>query len=135
MQDDDSEIRPIAFLSRTFSGAELNYDVHDKELLAIYEAFRSWHHFGINKTLALIRRDYVWPNLRFSVTDYCRSCTTCSRSRSKCHKPYGLLRQLPVPVRPWDSISMDFIEQLPTSSDGFTAILVVVDRFTKQSIC
>jgi len=29
---------------------------------------------------------------------------------------------------------MDFIEQLPTSSDGFTAILVVVDRFTKQSI-
>jgi len=65
---------------------------------------------------------------------YCRSCTTCSRSKSKHHKPYGLLRQLPVPVHPWDSISMDFIKQLPTSSDGFTAILVVVDRFTKQSI-
>ena len=91
-------------------------------------------HFGINKTLALIHRDYVWPNLHSSVTDYCRSCTTCSRSKSKRHKPYGLLRQLPVPVRPWDSISMDFIEQLPTSSDGFTAILVVVDPFTKQSI-
>jgi len=91
-------------------------------------------HFGINKTLALIRRDYIWPNLCSSVTDYCRSCTTCSRSKSKCHKPYGLLRQLPVPVRPWDSISMDFIKQLPTSSDGFTAILVVVDRFTKQSL-
>ena len=42
MQDNDSKIRPIAFLSRTFSGAELNYDVHDKELLAIYEAFHSW---------------------------------------------------------------------------------------------
>jgi transposase InsO family protein len=90
-------------------------------------------HFGMNKTLALIRRDYVWPNIRSSVTDYCRSCTTCSRSKSKRHKPYGLLRQLPVPIRPWDSISMDFIEQLPTS-DGFTAILVVVDRLTKQSI-
>src|SRR4029077_7227646 len=24
---------------------ELNYDTHDKELLAIYEAFRSWHHY------------------------------------------------------------------------------------------
>ena len=45
LQDDDSEIRPIAFLSWTFSGAKLNYDVHDKELLAIYEAFRSWQHY------------------------------------------------------------------------------------------
>ena len=25
--------------------AELNYDVHDKELLAIYEAFKVWHHY------------------------------------------------------------------------------------------
>jgi len=91
-------------------------------------------HFGINKTLALICRDYVWPNLCSSVTDYCRSCTTCSCSKSKCHKPYRLLRQVPISVCPWDSISMDFIEQLPPSSDGFTAILVVVDHFTKQSI-
>jgi len=45
MQDNDSKICPIAFLSRTFSGAKLNYDVHDKELLAIYEAFRSWQHY------------------------------------------------------------------------------------------
>ena len=38
-------------------------------------------HFSINKTLALIRRDYVWPNLRSSVTDYCRSCTTIVSDR------------------------------------------------------
>ena len=25
--------------------AELNYDVHDKELLAIFKAFCSWHHY------------------------------------------------------------------------------------------
>ena len=35
----DGEFHPIAFHSWTFSSAELNYDVHDKELLAIYEAF------------------------------------------------------------------------------------------------
>ena len=38
----DSELHPIAFHSRTFSGTELNYNVHDKELLAIYEAFQCW---------------------------------------------------------------------------------------------
>jgi hypothetical protein len=35
----------MAFLSCTFSSAELNYDVHDKELLAIFEAFKYWRHY------------------------------------------------------------------------------------------
>ena len=39
------EIHPVAFHSRTFSALELNYDTHDKELLAIFEAFRVWKHF------------------------------------------------------------------------------------------
>ena len=35
-----SELHPIAFHSRTFHTPEHNYDVHNKELLAIYEAFK-----------------------------------------------------------------------------------------------
>jgi len=38
----DNEIHPVAFHSRTFSALELNYDVYDKELLAIFEAFKIW---------------------------------------------------------------------------------------------
>jgi len=38
----DNEIHPVAFHSRTFSAPELNYDVHDKELLAIFEVFKIW---------------------------------------------------------------------------------------------
>ena len=83
-------------------------------------------------TLALLCQEYTLPEVRTMVTDYCRSCTTCSRNKAKHHKPYGLLWQLPVPLRPWNSISMDFIEHLLTSK-GFTSILVVVDCFTKQS--
>jgi len=41
----DNEIYPIAFHSQTFSTLELNYDVHDKELLAIFEAFKIWRHY------------------------------------------------------------------------------------------
>ena len=44
-----------------------------------------------------------------------------------------MLKQLPIPKRPWNSISMDFIEQLPASS-GFTAILVIVDCLSKQAL-
>ena len=35
----------MAFHSRTLSAPELNYDTHDKELLAIFDAFRVWRHF------------------------------------------------------------------------------------------
>ena len=90
-------------------------------------------HPGQNKTVDLIRRDYTWPGLREFVKNYCKSCTTCMRAKPQRHKPYGLLKQLPIPERPWNSISMDFIETLPTSS-GCDSILVVVDRLSKQSI-
>ena len=90
-------------------------------------------HFGQNKTLELIRREYVWPKMRMFIKDYCNSCTICKRSKPTRHKPYGLLKQLPIPSRPWNSISMDFIEQLPPSL-GYTAILVIVDRLSKQGI-
>ena len=54
-------------------------------------------------------------------------------TKAPWHKPYGLLKQLLVPERPWNSISMDFIEHLPNSS-GHTALLIVVDRLSKQGI-
>ena len=54
-------------------------------------------------------------------------------SKSQCHKPYGSLKQLPIPEQPWNSISIDFIEKLPSSS-GFDTILVIVNWLTKQAI-
>jgi hypothetical protein len=37
---DDGKLRPITFYSRKLIQAELNYDIHDKELLAIVVAFK-----------------------------------------------------------------------------------------------
>src|SRR6266511_2133069 len=42
---EDDQLHPVAFHSRSFSASELNYDVHDKELFAIYEAFCIWCHY------------------------------------------------------------------------------------------
>jgi len=55
------------------------------------------------------------------------------RSKPQHHKLYGSLQQLPIPERLWNSISMDFIEKLP-SSTGFNTILVIVDHLLKQAI-
>ncbi len=39
---EDGEIQPVAFYSHTLQSAKWNYDMHDKELLVIFEAFKSW---------------------------------------------------------------------------------------------
>ena len=41
----DNEVHPVVFHSHTFTVAELNYDTHNKELLAIFEALKIWQHY------------------------------------------------------------------------------------------
>jgi len=41
----DNEVHLVVFHSCTFTVVELNYDTHDKELLAIFEAFKIWRHY------------------------------------------------------------------------------------------
>jgi transposase InsO family protein len=89
-------------------------------------------HFGIAKTFDLVSRTFTWPSMRKYIKDYVDGCDTCQRSKSSNHKPYGLLQPLPIADRPWASISVDFITQLP-DSNGFTAVCVFVDRFTKMA--
>ena len=41
-KNEQGKLQPVAYYSRKMSPAELNYDIHDKELLAIVEAFKGW---------------------------------------------------------------------------------------------
>ena len=38
----NGRLHPLAYRSRKFSGPELNYDVYNKKLLAIVDAFEEW---------------------------------------------------------------------------------------------
>jgi hypothetical protein len=41
---DDDLLHPVNFCSHNFFLIEINYEIHDKELLAIVNAFEDWHH-------------------------------------------------------------------------------------------
>src|SRR5258708_2110643 len=41
----DGMHQPIAFMSKGFSDVECNYQIHDKEMLAIMHALDEWRHF------------------------------------------------------------------------------------------
>ena len=89
-------------------------------------------HFGVTKTLELISRGYWWPQPWKFVKEYVKTCDVCTRSKTSHHRPFGLLQPLPCPTRPWASLSVDFITDLPLIG-GHDSILVFVDRFTKMA--
>jgi hypothetical protein len=55
---EDGKPHPVAYDGRKLTGAELNYPVHEKELLAIKEALRTWHNYIENGTKTLVLTDH-----------------------------------------------------------------------------
>ena len=43
--NEENEVYLVAFHSCTFTVARLSYNMHDKKLLAIFEAFKIWQHY------------------------------------------------------------------------------------------
>jgi len=44
-RDEENRLHPVAFHSRKFQPAEINYEIHDKELLAVVDAFKHWRRY------------------------------------------------------------------------------------------
>ena len=89
-------------------------------------------HFGRERTLELLSRNFYWTNMERDVRKYCSECDNCQRTKAPRHAKHGLLHPLELACKPLTHISTDFITDLP-DSDGATIILVVVDRFTKMA--
>ncbi|KAK3510624.1 hypothetical protein QTP70_011878 [Hemibagrus guttatus] len=95
----------------------------------IHEAPSSGHPV-IQRSTQLVRRQFWWPSLTSDVEEHVRACSTCVQTCTSRQLPEGLLEPLPIPQRPWSHLSVDFLTDLPDSG-GHTAVLVVVDRFSK----
>ncbi|SGZ11730.1 BQ5605_C028g10452 [Microbotryum silenes-dioicae] len=89
-------------------------------------------HPGQVKTFELLDRNYTWPGMRQFVNNYVKTCDSCQRNKPTHHRKHGHLQPLPIPSKPWSSLSMDHIVDLPPSS-VFDCVLVVVDRLTKEA--
>lgn len=110
----------------------INSEYAKTEILRLRHDAPSAGHPGQIRTFELIARDYYWENMRQDIYAYVDKCDVCQRNKSPRHKPFGLLQPLPIPSRPWSSVSMDMIVKLPLSK-GFDSIFVVVCRLTKQA--
>ncbi|KAL0148225.1 hypothetical protein M9458_056457 [Cirrhinus mrigala] len=88
-------------------------------------------HPGISRTLHLLKNSFWWPSMTKDTTTFIKSCQVCAQSKTPKELPSGLLQRLPIPQRPWSHLSIDFVTDLPSSNE-FTTVLVIIDRFSKS---
>ena len=98
------------------------------------EALRSCHsapgagHQGVEKTLARLRQEALWPNMHNDVKEFCKNCVLCQRSKLPNPTP-APLTSMPI-GRSWEMIAVDILE-VPMSTNGNRYLMVVQDYFTK----
>jgi len=111
------------------------YVSKDKKLRA--EVIRLHHnmpvggHGGQWKTVELVTRNFWWPGVTREVKRYMEGCDACQRNKNRMQPPIGKLMPNSILEKAWSYISANFITKLPLAQ-GYDAILVVVDRFTKM---
>ena len=66
--------------------------------------------------------------MQHDVNKFVEKCRICQHTKGR-RQNIGLYQSLPIPTRPWDYISMDFVLGLPRTQSGNDSIYVVVDRF------
>jgi hypothetical protein len=87
-------------------------------------------HIDQGKTIEIIKHNFFWLGMDKYIEDFIRSCESCQHSKAPTHARYSLLSPLELAYALWQSISIDFIVDLP-NLNGHTQIWVTVDCFTK----
>ena len=93
---------------------------------------KSAGHAGVRRTLAKLQGNFYWKGMYGDAVAYVESCHKCQVSKINRQARMGEPRALQarVPDNPWAVVHMDWITGLPTSSEGYDAILVFVCALT-----
>lgn len=89
-------------------------------------------HFGIDRTLELLRRNYHWPKLPTDVRNFVETCTICQRAKG-VRTNQGHYQPLTIPTNPSNNVSIDFVLGLPRTRQVFDSTFVIVDKFSKMA--
>ncbi len=88
-------------------------------------------HMSPSQLWTKLASKFYWRCMKVDIEKFCQTCDICQKMKHPNFSRYGLLIPNPIPTRPYESISMDFIMDLLWSGE-FNAIYVVVNRLTKH---
>jgi len=89
-------------------------------------------HAGPERLWQQLSQKFYWKHMKTDVLAFARSCDTCQKTKVTNFNEFGFLIPNPILSRPYQSVSMDFIVNLPWSGE-YNTIFMVVDRLTKHA--
>jgi len=84
-----------------------------RQIVALCHDTQIAGHPGRWKTLELVSRNYWWPQMSRYISQYVSTCDLCLRTKPWRHSPVGELQLLSVPDARWNTLSVDFVVELP----------------------
>ena len=102
-----------------------------KEVLDYYHSSLDGGHIGHNKLETNVSKLFWFPQLRCKVRAHVRLCTICQRIKPSFKTPYGVSHVIESPTQPFESVNIDTMGPIATSTKGNVHIIVCVDRLTR----
>ncbi|GBG80301.1 hypothetical protein CBR_g30669 [Chara braunii] len=101
--------------------------------LLLSECHDARRHFGFLKSYAALSQRFLWKEMRSEMLRYVDTCELCQRNKVQRKPPLGLLKPLPIPDGPAQSVSIDFTDLGKTTPRGMRQVMVCVDKFSKYA--
>ncbi|KAE8193096.1 hypothetical protein CF328_g5148 [Tilletia controversa] len=95
-----------------------------------HHAIRSGHP-SADRTAANMSEYLFAHALSQRVTAHVQACYECQSNKPRRHKPYGDMEPIVTPSEVFHTCGVDFVSGVPRTADGFEAIMVMVDKYTK----
>ncbi|MBW0591337.1 hypothetical protein O181_131052 [Austropuccinia psidii MF-1] len=92
-------------------------------------------HLSEDRTREKLKTCIWWPMWQKDVSGYCKTCDRCKKANTSTGKRLGNMMKIQEPSRPWEIFYMVWVTGLPPGGDrSYNACLVILDRFSKNSI-
>jgi len=105
---------------------------HNFVLRQAHENLMELSHASPEHLWQQLSQKFYWKHMKLDILAFSRSCDICQKTKFSNFNKFGFLIPNPIPSRPYQSVSMEFIVNLPWSGE-FNAIFIVVDWLTKHA--
>ena len=100
------------------------------EALKMTHEARTGGHLGVSRTVASLRRCFLWPQMKHEARRHVAACDACAKQKTTQGKRRAPLHGFHVGT-PLERVAIDIVGPFPLTENGNRYILVVTDCFTK----